>query len=241
MVATIMIIAFAMYLIVYTKEKLFNKLIKIGLYLIPYFLVLVIVSTTLQGIGITEFQLWKGSEPKVTSILKGTNIESFGRWNEEDAAIVSKYNYDYEKINEASKEIIIERLTNTNPFKLGVFYLAKFASQWSIGDSSGISWSKSDILEEDIKVNVSIWLVQIIYVFIMILVLLGLINRKKNNKNSEMNLLYIVLCGYGVMYLVTETQGRYSLIISWAFIIMAIEGIRFYLINTEKKCGEKLL
>ena len=237
MVATIMIIAFGMYIIIYTKDKLFEKVRRIGLYLMPYLLVLFIVSTTLQGIGITEFPLWKGSEPKITSVLKGTNIENLGRWNEEDASIVDKYNYDYDKITEASKEIIIERLTTTNPLKVVGFYLVKFAVQWSMGDFGGTYWSKLDVIEDYIKVDLSLWLVQIIYAIIMILVFLGLINRRKNNEDSEINLLYIILCGYGVMYLVTESQGRYSLIIAWAFVIIAIEGIRF-LFN---KYGESVL
>lgn len=229
MVATIMIIAFAMYLIIYTKDKLFEKVRKVGLYLIPYLLVLFTVSTTLQGLGVTEFPLWNGSEPKVTSILKGTNIERLGRWNEEDASIVNKYNYDYDKINEASKEIIIERLTTTNPIKLAGFYIIKFAMQWSIGDFEGAYLSKLDIPEEAVRINVSLWLIELIYACIMILVFLGLIKRRKNTEDSEINLIYLMLCGYGVMYLVTEAQGRYSLIIAWAFIIFAIEGIRVLL------------
>ncbi|MBS5939328.1 glycosyltransferase family 39 protein [Clostridium sp.] len=227
MVATIILIAFALYLIIYTKDKLLEKVRKIGLYLIPYLLVLFTVSTTLQGIRVTEFPLWKGSEPKITSVLKGTNIKNFGRWNEEDASIVNKYNYDYDKINEASKEIIIERLTTTNPIKLAGFYIVKFAIQWSIGDFEGAYLSKLDMPEEAVGINVSLWLIELIYTFIMILVFLGLLRRRKNNRDSEINLIYLMLCGYGVMYLVTEAQGRYSLIIAWAFIIFAIEGVRF--------------
>ena len=235
MVATIMIIAFGMYLIIYTKDKIFEKIKKIGLYLIPYLVVLFIVSTTLQGIGITEFPLWKGSEPKITSILKGSNLESRGRWNEEDASIVNKYNYDYEMIEKASKEIIIERLTTTEPLKLAKFYLNKFAMQWNEGDFGGTFWSKLYVPEEEIIVDVSLELLQIIYTLVMILVLLGIINRRKNNKDSEINLLYLILCGYGVMYLITESQGRYSLIIAWVFIILATEGFRFLLRKFNKE------
>ena len=140
-------------------------------------MVLFTVSTTLQGIGVTEFPLWKGSEPNTTSILKGTNIENFGRWNKEDASIIEKYNYDYEKVNEASKEIIIERLTSTNPIKLAGFYIVKFAMQWSIGDYEGAYLSKLDMPEDAVKVNVSLWLIEVVYGFIMILVFLGLLNK----------------------------------------------------------------
>ncbi len=229
MVATIMIIAFGIYLVIYTKDKLLEKLKRVGLYLLPYLLVLFAVSSTLQGIGVTEFPLWKGSEPKVTSILKGTNIENFGRWNEEDASIVTKYNYDYDKIDKASKEIIKERLTTTNPLKLVGFYIFKFAMQWSIGDFEGAYLSKLDMPEDAVKVNVSLWFIEVIYGCIIILAFLGLFNRRKRTDDSEINLLYIILCGYGVMYLVTEAQGRYSLIIAWTFIIFAIEGIKFLL------------
>lgn len=229
MVATIMIIAFGIYLVIYTKDKLIEKIKRVGLYLLPYLLVLFTVSSTLQAVGITEFPLWKGSEPKVTSILKGTNIEHFGRWNEEDASIVTKYNYDYDKIDKASKEIIKERLTTTNPLKLVGFYIFKFAMQWSIGDFEGAYLSKLDMPEDAVKVNVSLWFIEVIYGCIIILAFLGLFNRRKRNDDSEINLLYIILCGYGVMYLVTEAQGRYSLIIAWTFIIFAIEGIKFLL------------
>lgn len=229
MVATIVIMAFGIYLVIYTKDKLIEKIKRVGLYLLPYLLVLFAVSSTLQGIGVTEFPLWKGSEPKVTSILKGTNIENFGRWNEEDALIVTKYNYDYDKIDKASKEIIKERLTTTNPLKLVGFYIFKFAMQWSIGDFEGAYLSKLDMPEDAVKVNVSLWFIEVIYGCIIILAFLGLFNRRKRTDDSEINLLYIILCGYGVMYLVTEAQGRYSLIIAWTFIIFAIEGIKFLL------------
>ena len=101
--------------------------------------------------------------------------------------------------------------------------------QWSIGDFEGAYLSKLDIPEEAVRINVSLWLIELIYACIMILVFLGLIKRRKNTEDSEINLIYLMLCGYGVMYLVTEAQGRYSLIIAWAFIIFAIEGIRVLL------------
>ncbi|MGG7143980.1 glycosyltransferase family 39 protein [Clostridium nigeriense] len=227
MVATIMVIAFGMYLIIYTKDKIFEKVRKVGLYLIPYLVVLFTVSFALQWIEVTEFHLWKGSEPKVTSILKGSNIESGGRWNEEDASIVDEYEYDYDMIEEASKKIIIERLTTTHPLKLAKFYLDKFAMQWNEGDFGGVFWSELDVPEDEIIFDVSLELLQVIYILVMILVFLGIINRRKNHKDLEINLIYLILCGYGVMYLVTESQGRYSLIIAWVFIILATEGIRF--------------
>ncbi len=236
MVAVIIIIAYAMYILIYSKDKIATKIRNITLYTIPYFILLFLVSSTLQNLKITEFPLWKGSEPKITNVLKGTNIENHGRWNKEDASIVEKYNYDYEEITEASEEIIKERLTTTPPLKLIGFYIKKFALQWSVGDFEGTLWTKSDVPDEDIIVDVSQEIPQIIYTFIMILIFLGILNRKNNKENQEMNLFYIILYGYGLMYLITEEQGRYSYIVSWVFVILAIEGINFLLNkkNTKK-------
>jgi Dolichyl-phosphate-mannose-protein mannosyltransferase len=229
MVAPIVVIAYAIYILIYLKDKIIHKLRNIALYIVPYVAFLVLISVTLQSLKITEFPLWKGSEPKVTSILKGSNLESNGRWNEEDAAIVEKYNYDYEKIQDASLEIIKERLTKTPPLELVKFYIKKIALQWNEGDFGGVYWTKLGVPEEDIIVDVSLEVLQIVYLSVMVLIFIGFFNRKNNKDNQEINLLYIILCGYGVMYLVTESQGRYAYIISWIFIILSMEGINFIL------------
>ena len=40
-----------------------------------------------------------------------------------------------------------------------------------------------------------------------------------------MNLFYIILCGYGCFYLISEMQGRYAYIVCWLFIIFTTLGI----------------
>lgn len=227
MVATIMLIAYAMYIVIYKNDKIFNKIREIFLYLVPYYLVLIIISGSLQLSKITEFPLWSGSEPKITNVLKGTNIESYGRWNSEDAAIVDRNNYDYDKIKEESKEIIIERLTTTPPLKLVKFYFTKYLVQWSIGDFEGVFWSKLNVEDKDIVLNINGNSFQLYYVIIIILIFLGLLNRKEYKEYQEINLIYIIICGYGFMNLITESQGRYSLIAAWTLVIAAVEGVRY--------------
>ena len=227
MVATIMLIAYAMYIVIYKNDKIFNKIREIFLYLVPYYLVLIIISGSLQLSKITEFPLWSGSEPKITNVLKGTNIESYGRWNSEDAAIVDRNNHDYDKIKEESKEIIIERLTTTPPLKLVKFYFTKYLVQWSIGDFEGVFWSKLNVEDKDIVLNINGNSFQLYYVIIIILIFLGLLNRKEYKEYQEINLIYIIICGYGFMNLITESQGRYSLIAAWTLVIAAVEGVRY--------------
>ena len=235
MVALIMVVAYTAYIILYNNDKILEKIQKIIFYSVPYALVLIVVSISLQFFKITEFPLWNGSEPKITNILKGTNIENGGRWNEEDARIVDKYNYDYEKIEETSKEIIKERLTTTPPLKLLKFYFSKYLTQWSSGDFSGVYWSKLHLEDEDIIFDLEATNLQFPYVVIVVLIFLGLINRKKYSECIEINLIYIIICGYGLMNLITETQGRYSLIVAWILIIASLEGIRYIYRKSQKE------
>ena len=92
---------------------------------------------------------------------------------------------------------------------------------------SGISWSESGaekigvINSENSKV-----VVQLIYMIIIFLSLLSLFNKKRiSGENSIINLFYIILCGYGCFYLISEMQGRYAYIACWLFIIFATSGI----------------
>ena len=227
MVALIVLVAYVAYVILYNNDKIIEKIKKVFLFLIPYFFVLVFVSSSLQFFKITEFPLWNGSEPKITNILKGTNIESGGRWNDEDARIVDKYNYDYSKIEEESRKIILERFRETNPLTLVVFYFKKYLSQWSFGDFGGVYWSKAKLKDDNIFVDLNDSNFQFPYVVVVVLIFLGLIGRKNYNEYVEINLIYIIICGYGLMNLITETQARYSLIAAWLLIIASVEGIRY--------------
>lgn len=230
MVAVIVLIAYSLYLTLYSNYEVKKKISNIVLIVLPYFIVLWLVSGILNATKITEFPLWKGSEPGITNVLKGTHYESGGRWNPEDAALPAKYNYDYKKVEEESKKIIIERLTTTPPLKLAGFYIKKFAMQWSEGDLSGVFWSYLDSKENSIKINLSgygMGLLQIVYSAILILCLIGMFNKKAYTSNKTINLFYLILCGYGASYLITESQGRYSYIACWVFIILALAGIDF--------------
>lgn len=230
MVAAVTLVAYIMYIFIYYGDKVLNK-IKASIVIIASFAIILLgTSFSLRATGITEFQLWRGSEPAITNVLKGINIEHNGRWNEEDAAIPELCNYDYEKMEKMSKEIIMKRLTTTPPLDLFKFYVKKFGAQWSNGDLEGVFWTI--ISKEDRKMivdlengNIPIMpTFQWIYVVIMLLAYLSLFNRKRI-KNETINLFYIIFCGYGLSYLVTESQGRYAYIVNWLFIIFAVSGI----------------
>lgn len=229
-VATVVLIAYVIYMIIYFKDKLLIKFKITLLLVIPFYLIMFFASFTLHELGIIENTLTKGSEPSITNVLKGTNIENGGRWNEEDASLPEKCDYDYDLMYEKSKEIIIDRLTNTDGITLSLFFLKKFAMQWNEGDYGGVFWSQLDVPEEEIFINISgggTVVIQVVYVVILILVFLGTLNRKEISEKPEINLIYLILCGYGGAYLITESQGRYSYIVCWVFIILAIQGIDY--------------
>jgi hypothetical protein len=222
-VAAVIMIAYLMYLVIYCYK---DSLIKLCLLLIVSFIIpMLLINQVLLKADITEYNLWKGSEPSITSVLKGTNIKNKGMWNEEDANIVEKYNYDYDAINKASKEIIKERLTTTSSLNLIGFYIQKIVIQWSTGDFSGLSWSTSEVENKNIIYNISqnsSFYTQIIYASLVVLIYLGLYNKNSYRKNKEINLIYIIFCGYGLLYLITEMQPRYAYIVSWVFVILPL-------------------
>lgn len=228
MVAVITLIAFVMYIIIYTNTNIKEKIKSVLMVVISFILVLGITSTTLRALKVTENNLWRGTEPSITNVLKGTNIEYGGRWNPDDAAIPEMYNFNYDDIENACKDIIFERLTTTPISKLASFYVWKYGIQWSEGDLSGVFWSQLNVQEGNIIIKFDEGgkeVFQFIYVAIIVLVFIGLFNKKRFKNNPEINLFYITFCGYGVAYLVTEMQSRYSYIVCWLFIILAVAGV----------------
>lgn len=234
-VGIVFLIAYIVYLIIYWNKK--RLILSCSLVLVSFIIPLYMANSVLISLGITEYPLWRGSEPNITSVLKGTNIEANGMWNEEDSHIPILYNYDYKAVEKASKEIIVERLTKTPVPKLVLFYIKKFTMQWSIGDFSAIYWSTTKVNIENIASKLSRlapFYSQLYYIAMVALCWLGLFYKEYRTKNKVINLFYIIFCGYGLFYLLTEMQTRYAYIVSWIFPILSYLGI-LLLIERRKK------
>lgn len=239
MVGPIILVAFILYIIVSYQNSLKKKIISIMLVIIGFVVPLVSTSFTLHYSGVMEYQLWKGREPSITSILKGFNVEYAGRWNPDDAAIPEAYNFDYDKIEEVCKEKIFERITTTPKDQLFKFLLNKYTSQWSVGDFSGSYWAEHSIEDSDMLIKFSdngIWFAQGFYVVLITLTYVGLANFNLTRKNKSISLFYYIFCGYGIFYLVSENQARYAFTVCWIFIILALVGIDL-IGNINKKEG----
>lgn len=238
MIADVVMIAYVLYIAVYFKEGILKKIESILCVTIPYFLVLVCVSTCLQKMNITEKPLWRGSEPKITSVLRGTNISSLGMWNAEDAAVAEENIGNYDEIEKECREIIYKRLTTTNPLKLAAFYVGKVASQWCIGDFSGSLWTQKDMDDDRIIFKIGMFgsvPMQILYTVILMMIFYGLRNKKNIIQYPELNLFYLIFLGYIGAYVLTENQCRYGYIASWLFVVLGSDGIITYIENMMKK------
>lgn len=229
MVAVVTVIAMFIYIIVFVKNGYMYK-VKSACSLISAFIIILVgTSFTLQTLKITEYPLWSGAEPSSTNILKGTNMMSMGMWNEEDAKVPELCNYEYEKMDEMAKEKIKERLTETPIYFTIPFYIAKFSTQWYDGDCGGTFWTEQGLGEQDTLLHISRdgrVIFQLFFVILLILAWKGLNNKKIfTGELVNMNLFYLMLCGYGASYLITENQSRYAYIVSWMFIIFALVGV----------------
>ena len=222
-VAIIFLIAFLIYIFIFTKErKIVNFLGMFSGFILTTFL----VSTILMEFNIIESPLWRGREPSgVTLLLKGSNVENGGRWNLEDAKFVDE-NLLKPDFSKKCIEIAINRISELSIKERISFFFNKFLSQWAVGDFSGTYWATLGIEMEE-KIGVPL-IFQAIFSVIMFFSVIGII---VNINKKEVSILYILLCGFILMFMVVETQSRYSYIVSWIFLILATEGMKI-----TKKC-----
>lgn len=228
MIAYIVLIAYLMYIIIYDNQSIKIKLKNGGFILLSFITVFVIFSNTLISNNITDRKLWDGSEPNITSAVRGSNIQSNGSWNLEDAEFISNLLENRDALEKASRERILDRYTTTPPLDLAKFFLKKFGSEWSNGDNGGAYWSQFGIPENEIKINIEhqgvLWY-QLVYSILLFLIIKGLFNSDEYLGNKIINLFYIILCGYGAIFLILENQTRYAFIASFIFAILPVAAI----------------
>lgn len=227
-VATVMLVAFIMYIWICNEKTVRKKTVQTAILIISYIIPFVIWSNVLLHQNITDHQLWDSAEPAITNILKGTNIQSGGTWNLEDAQLVEQHLSDKDKLTEACKDKIVERLTETPTGTLVSFYYNKLVNQWKDGDFSAVYWAEHSVVDDGNQLFLSkggMVFIQIFFIALLVLGYIGLFNRKQNLVEKNINLFYIILGGYGMFYLISELQARYAFIVCWVFIIFAVNGL----------------
>lgn len=231
MVAYVPLIAYIMYIFIYNNDKIIIKLRNTLLITISFGLSFIIFSNVLIKMNITERNLWDGSEPNITSAVRGSNIESGGSWNPEDAEFIEEqlHKVDKDTLTEMCRERIIHRYTTTPPAQLGKFFVRKIATQWAYGDNAGAYWSQLGIEENDIIFDISgkgiLWY-QLVYAIILLFIIKGLFNKGEHFDNKIINLFYLILCGFGATLLILENQCRYAYIINYVFAILPVTALK---------------
>lgn len=229
-VAIIFLIAFGLYILIFSKK---SRIISVASILAGYFIVSVLASSVLMVTGVIEQPLWKAKEPSyVTLMLKGSNFEHNGTWNPDDANFVEQHLGDKD-LSKKCLDVIQKRLSEKSPSEIAGFYLNKFVTQWTMGDCSGTYWAT---MQTDTPYNYPLPKpFQLIYVFVIFLTLCVFFTREKH---PPLALMFLLLCGFGTAFMLLETQGRYSYIVSWVFIILAAYG--FENLNSENELIKKL-
>ncbi|MDD6771684.1 glycosyltransferase family 39 protein [Inconstantimicrobium porci] len=233
MVALVMLTIYCIYILVYSKKSIIYRLSSIIAIIMPYLLIIIIISSSLQKCRVTERPLWSGSEPKITNILKGTNFESLGMWNERDAQFVEKNLGNYTKLIVQCRNKIRHRIIDQPKLKVMFFYMIKLCSQWCVGDFGGCLWTQKDVCEGNIILKISMIgtpIFQLMFIIMLVSILCGI----KKESSNKIYLLYLIFLGYVVLYLITENQSRYGYIVSWIFVLLAASGIESTL-NILKK------
>jgi hypothetical protein len=235
----VVLVAYVMYGVIYYQDELRKKIRNVLFLILSSILPFILMSSLLIGIGITQYPLWHGTEPLSVSVLKGTNISSNGRWNAEDAALAERLNNDYSKVDLESRRIIKERFSQNSLATWVEFFINKYGAQWEEGDFGGSYSAEAGRMDEwtqehfakgihsSNKMIISmdsqgILFNQAVWIGLLVLSYIGLF-RKETYKNSEINLFYILYCGFGLFYLITESQPRYGYIGSWVFLILAVK------------------
>lgn len=217
-VGIVFLLAFSIYLIFYTKDTKNKKIINVSLIILAYLLISMVISYSLIGLGIIERPLWKGTEPKITSVLKGSNISSFGRWNQQDADFISA-NLQNKKLEQMCNEKIIQRISNISIYDFIKFLICKYAVLWSFNDCGGIMWATNNL-------NDSTILLKEFQIFGIVIVILSFLSIYREN-TQQTKLTYLLFVGITCFFILLEVQPRYSYIISWVFIFMAAQEIEY--------------
>ena len=194
----VIIIAFVSYTIflMIKKENRKALIINLCLIIISYFTLTTATSFALKATDISP----SGLENKNSSwkFLEGLNIETRGRYSEDDAV---KYSYDKKKTTKELKKRIQEEWQ-----QYPLLFAKKTKILWL---NSDLSWPLGHIEnQEDLKLYEGIN--QIFIYFFVIMSLLSAITLFKKTYKKEQILILLILFVYFGVYLFIEVMPRYA-------------------------------
>ncbi|MCX7923489.1 MAG: glycosyltransferase family 39 protein [Clostridia bacterium] len=207
------------------SKSIFNKVKLLGFILIGYVLSVALLNYTVSSL--TGVSIWRSSSGY--NLLVGTNSKSSGTYNNEDAHILSEYNWDFKKVHSAAKQKALERI-KSNPLEFIYLIEDKFIIMW--GDEAyGPLWSTVDFNSEtpsskwfDQHIHLLLIISQAYYIAILIFAFIGcaVIYKKRRYKAAAFLLIFLAHIG---AYTFFEVQSRYHFPAILYMLIIAAYGI----------------
>ena len=206
------------------KNKKYNVgiLVFVTVYILFGILTNGIIKTThINNEGLSNnFTYWK--------FLVGLNTDTCGSYNEEDII--------YMETDEKAKQEIINRITSLTPKSALQLFSCKAKILWSGGT---LSWTFNnlekqeynflgiDLNKKDIEV-ILYYINKIIYYCVLIMLIIGLYNKFKNDKLNDSDLILInILILNLIAYSIIEVQERYIYLAQITIFILAGLGFDF--------------
>ncbi len=217
--------------IVMIERSKIVSLIKMYLLLIlSFILAIVVMNSVIKALTGVPLRWSMGY-----NFMVGTNLDSHGVYNNKDALILGKYNYDFEKVHNESFKIAIERI-KSHPRKFLKLIEEKMAILW--GDETySVNWSFSQGVNLRLSRNSSIKefliiFVQVFYLMLLFFTIFGLLLSLKKGSIIISVLIFLI---HFVSYFLLEVQSRYHYPAIIFLLPIAAYGIRNFKLEYLKR------
>ncbi|MDT0294659.1 glycosyltransferase family 39 protein [Mesonia ostreae] len=219
-IGTVFILAILAYFIIHflNHRKIFTKnnikvlLVSSLKIMIPFHLIMIVISGLFLFFNITKNTLYDNPAPSY-KLLVGLNPERTGQWNKNDADLLKQNNFlDFERL---AKQKITERTDK----KLEVLNLfeEKFKLMWGKPDEV-FFWANYNSSSKKAITNY-FWLTILFFCFCFT------ISKKPFALGTNTLLIFIALLGFVTAYIFIEVQTRYRYEIYPLFVIFSGPGV----------------
>lgn len=228
-IGTVFILAILLYVILQfiehknllKKDNIKNVLLSLVKIIIPFQLVMIVISGLFLFFNITTNTLYDNPAPSY-KLLVGLNPERTGQWNKDDSELLKQNSSS--NFENLAKQKIAERTNN----KLKVLNLFK--------EKYKIMWGKPDevFFWADYNSSSKKAITNYFWLGILFFCVCFTIFKKGFNLEAHTLLFFITLLGFVTAYLFIEIQTRYRYEIYPLFIILSSQGLIMF-INRIKK------
>lgn len=204
-------------------KKAGRKLLLFGVIVLGYFISLYSLNMAVEPV--TSIDITRSSPGM--SMLIGTNFESGGTYNKDDAGFVSKYGYDYEKVHSAALDTAISRIRE-KPAEFAGLVVKKYGIVWgneNYGLTGAMSNTDKRITDTELLTSLSALsekASQAYYMTILLLAAAGCL-LAVIHKVSDMIVSGLIILGFALSFCFFEVQSRYHMpAVPMLFLIAAV-------------------